>query len=84
MRVAIQIDQAVWERQTFEIEVPDDFDPDNEEHRELVDLKISEVMDVVGTPAEAAFSYSQEVVSEVFSIGTETTLTMPDGTEIDL
>jgi hypothetical protein len=78
MKIRIQRDQAVWERETFEVEVPDDFDPNQDDHVETLHETLENLV------APALPSYSLKILDAVLGISTETTLIMPDGREVDL
>lgn len=81
MKLTVYRDQALWERQTLEIEVPDDFDVHSDDAREMLDEKIEAAQEA----AIAGGVQQLEILDEpVFSLGTETRIVMPDGTEVDL
>lgn len=76
MKVEVQVDQAVWERCTFEVEVPDGL-----EGEELSEALYAAKEEFSGY-GEAG--YRQEILDAVEGIDTETKCTLPDGTEIAL
>lgn len=78
MKVTIHRDQAVWERQTFEVEVPDGL-PEDDMQEAIGDAV--EKFDETAAPED----WTQEILDEiVFGVDTETTAVLPDGTEIAL
>lgn len=75
MKVRIQRDQAVWERETFEVEVPDGWD--------MEDLEVLE--DAINNfDGYEAAGYSKEILDPVLSIDTETVFFDEDGEEYSL
>lgn len=81
MKLTVYRDQAVWERQTLEIEVPDNFDIHSDEAREMLDEKI----EAAQAAAIDGGVQQLEILDEpVYSLSTETRIVMPDGTEVDL
>lgn len=78
MKIKVQRDQAVWERETFTIEVGDDFDPENELHMAELEAKID--ADRFDAPDYAC----GELVASVEGASVDTQITLPDGMEIQL
>lgn len=76
MKVTIQHDQAVWERETFEVEVPDGL-AGEDLHNALWDA-LDEFQDYDGD------GYRKEVLNAVESLTTQTVATLPGGEEIKL
>lgn len=75
MKIQIQRDQAVWERETFEVEVPDDWDPNDLDQREVLDTAIDQFDGEIHT----------KILDEaVFSVDTQVAFFLPDGTELEL
>lgn len=74
--IKIQRDQAVWERETFEVEVPEGFDPDDEEHRDVLEHAI-DTFQGYHLPG-----YFREILdAPVYGLSTETVFFSPDGEE---
>lgn len=77
MKVQVQVDQAVWERSTFEVEVEDGLEGD-----ELAEA-IGEAIDNYDGYGEEG--HEQEILDDpVYGIDTERMAILPDGTEITL
>jgi hypothetical protein len=77
MKVTIQVDQAVWERSTFEVEVPDGL-----EGEALRDALNNAIDNYDGYGEE---DHSQGILDDpVHGIDSDTKALLPDGTELDL
>lgn len=76
MKVKVQIDQAVWERCEFEVEIDDDVPPDQlQEH-------ISDAVDAYDGFGEE--SHQQFILDEpVLNLDSERKAILPDGTELE-
>ena len=74
MKVKIQRDQAVWERETFEIEVADGLQGE--------DLYEEILCTALGFSRDDGGGYYMEVVGNVEMIDVQTLATLPDGTEL--
>lgn len=77
MKVTIIQDQAVWERSTFEVEVPDGLEGDA-----LQDALAEEATNYNGYGEP---EHQQEILDDpVMGMSTETKAILPDGREIEL
>lgn len=77
MKVTVQIDQAVWERSTFEVEIEDGLSLDefNEQIEEAIDNFTG-----YGEPG-----YTQEILDDpVYGIDTQRVAILPSGEEVQL
>lgn len=92
MKVQIKRDQAVWERETFEIEVPDELYEAVQAQDAHASTDADDALSDAIRDAIYAFDgycdddrYSKEILDEaVMIISTETVATLPDDTEIEL
>lgn len=76
MKVQIQRDQAVWERETFEVEVPDGLEGDD-----LLDAVSAAVENFQGYTDDG---YQKEILDDpVYGISTET-VAIIDGDEYNI
>lgn len=77
MKVQVQVDQAVWERTTFEVEVDDGLE--GEELQEAIREKVNN-FEGYGEPG-----YQQRILDEpVYSISAEREATLPDGSIVSV
>jgi hypothetical protein len=80
VKVEITRDQAVWERERFDVDVPDNFEElDEDEQRDILDTAIDNFDGYTDDTR-----YTKSILDSVPSLDVETVATFPGGREMDL